>query len=76
MKYVDSFMVKSGAVFQVLTPLYNNYRRALFVSLNKEKSTSELATLLGVKEFSIRILKNQVEIFSPKQLKERILRRR
>lgn len=69
-KLVDSFMVKSGAGFQVLTPLYNNYRRALFVSLNKDKTLSELSNLLGVKEFAIRMLKNQVEIFNPKDLKK------
>ena len=60
---VNSFMVKSGAGFQVLSPLYNNYRRALFVSLNKDKTTSEIAKLLGVKEFAIKMLSNQVKIF-------------
>lgn len=66
---VESFMVKTGAGYQILSPLYNNYRRALFVSLNKDKTTAELAKLLGVKEFAIRMLSNQVKIFAPKQLK-------
>ncbi len=65
---VDSFMVK-GSAFQVLTPLYNNFRRALFVSINKDKTPSELASLLGVKEFAVRMLSNQVKNFSPKKLK-------
>ena len=69
-RLVESFMVKAGAGFQLLSPLYNNYRRALFVSLNKDKSASELAKLLGVKEFAIKMLSNQVKIFTPKQLKQ------
>lgn len=67
---VESFSLKSGTGFQIISTLYNNYRRALFLSLNKEKSTSEIASLLGVKEFAIKMLSNQVKIFSSKKLKE------
>ncbi len=67
---VDSFTVKAGAGFMILSPLFNNYRRALFVSINKDKTSAELATLLGVKEFAIKMLKNQIACFSPKQLKQ------
>ena len=67
---VDSFMVKPGSAFTILSPLYNNYRRALFVSINSTKTASELASMLGVKEFAIKMLKNQVACFSPKQLKQ------
>lgn len=66
---VDSFTHKSGTAFTILSPLFNNYRRALFVSINKDKTTAELATLFGVKEFAVRMLKNQVQVFSPKKLK-------
>ena len=66
---VDSFSFKSGSAFSIMTPLFNNYRRALFVSLNKDKTNSELATLLGVKEYAIKLLQNQVKIYSPKKLK-------
>lgn len=66
---VDSFTYKAGTAYTVLSPLFNNYRRALFVSINKDKTPAELATLLGVKEFAIRMLKNQVQVFSPKKLK-------
>ena len=69
-KLVDSFMVKTGGSFQILTPLYNNYRRALFVSLCKDKTTAELAGLLGIKEFAVKMLNSQVKIFSAKQLKQ------
>lgn len=67
---VDSFMVKPGSAFVILSPLFNNYRRALFVSINKDKTSAELASLLGVKEFAVKMLKNQVSVFSPKQLKQ------
>lgn len=67
---VDSFMVKPGSTFTILSPLYNNYRRALFVSINSTKTPAELASLLGVKEFAVKMLKNQVACFSPKQLKQ------
>lgn len=67
---VDSFMIKPGSAFTVLSPLFNNYRRALFVSINKDKMPAELASLLGVKEFAIKMLKNQVSSFTPKDLKQ------
>lgn len=66
---VDSFALKPGSAFTIISPLYNNYRRALFVSINKDKTSAELATMLGVKEFAIKMLKNQVAVFSAKQLK-------
>ncbi len=68
-KLVDSIMVKAGMGFTILSPLYNNYRRALFVSINKDKTSAELATMLSVKEFAIKMLKNQIAVFSAKQLK-------
>lgn len=67
---VDSFMIKPGSAFVILSPLFNNYRRALFVSINKDKTPAELASMLGVKEFAIKMLKNQIAKFSPKQLKQ------
>ena len=66
---IESFFLKSGTGFQIISTLYNNYRRALYLSLNKEKSLSELASLLSVKEFALKMLSNQVKIFSSKQLK-------
>lgn len=67
---VDSFSYKPGSAFSIIAPLYNHYRRALFVSLNKDKSQGELANILGVKEYAIRILQNQIRVFSPKKLKK------
>ena len=67
---VDSFMVKSGQGFTVLMPLYNTYRRALYVAINKDKTAAELASIFGVKEFAVKMLKNQITVFSSKQLKQ------
>lgn len=66
---VDSFAIKPGSAFTIISPLYNNYRRALFVAINKDRSQSELASLLGIKEFAVRMLKSQTMVFSAKQLK-------
>lgn len=58
---------KSG--FSLLAPLYSNYRRALFVAVNKDKTDEENATLLGVKPYAIKMVKNQINKFTPKKLK-------
>lgn len=68
-KLVDSIMVKAGMGFTILSPLYSNYRRALFVSINKDKTNAELASMMSVKEYAIKMLKNQIAVFSAKQLK-------
>lgn len=68
-KLIDSIMIKAGMGFTILSPLYNNYRRALFVAINKDKTPAELANMLGVKEFAIKMLKNQISVFGAKQLK-------
>ena len=68
-KLVDSIMTKAGMGFTILSPLYNNYRRALYVAINKEKTSAELANMLSVKEFAIKMLKNQISVFTTKQLK-------
>jgi DNA polymerase III delta subunit len=39
------------------------------VSINKDKTSAELASMLSVKEFAIKMLKNQIAVFSAKQLK-------
>lgn len=56
--------------FSILTPLYNNYRRVLFVSINKDKTDAELATMLGVKEYAIKMVKSQAKVFSARNLKK------
>ena len=56
--------------FSILTPLYNNYRRVLYVAINKDKTDSELASLLGVKEYAVKMVKSQAKVFSPRSLKK------
>ena len=71
-KALDLIYTLSGgghSGFSILTPLYNNYRRALFVSINKDKTDEEIASLLGVKPYAIKMVKNQVRFFTPKKLK-------
>ena len=55
--------------FSVLGPLYNNYRRALFVAINKDKTDDEIASLLGVKPYAVKMVRNQALRFTPKKLK-------
>lgn len=61
---------KSGGGFSILTPLYNNYRRALYVSINKDKTDNELASFFGVAPYAVKMTRNQVRFFSPRKLKE------
>lgn len=63
---VDLLGRKNG--FSVIVPLYNNYRRALYVSISQE-SEAVLAANLGIKEFAVKMLRNQIAVFSPKKLK-------
>jgi DNA polymerase-3 subunit delta len=63
---VASLSGKGG--FAILVPLYNNYRRALYVSISG--GDAELATSLGIKEFAVKMLRNQTRVFSPKKLKQ------
>lgn len=56
--------------FSILTPLYNNYRRALFCAINKDKSDEEIANSLGVKAYAIKMMKNQIRYYTPKKLKQ------
>lgn len=68
-EFVNKMAIKPGTSYTILTPMYNHYRRALFVSINKDKTPAELAELLSVKEYAIKMVKNQLAVFSTKQLK-------
>lgn len=63
---VDTLGRKNG--FSILSPLYNNYRRALYVAITNLPD-SALAKNLGIKEFAVKMLRNQLRVFSPKKLK-------
>ena len=60
----------SKGTFSLLTPLYNSYKRALYVAVNKDKTDSELASLLGIKEYAVKMSKNQAKAYNPKKLKQ------
>ena len=66
---IDALVMKAGDGLMLLALLYNNYRRLLFMGINKEKSTAELAEKLGVQEYAVKMLKKQSSYFSIKQLK-------
>lgn len=59
---------KSG--FALIAPLYNNFKRALFVAINKDRTDEQLASSLGVKPFAIKMSKNYIKYFTPKKLKK------
>lgn len=59
---------KSG--FALIAPLYNNFKRALFVAINKDKTEEQLAVCLGVKPYAVKMSKNYVKYFTPKKLKK------
>ena len=39
------------------------------MAINKDKSEEEIASLLGVKPYAVKMVKNQVRYFTPKKLK-------
>ncbi len=56
--------------FSIIAPLYNNFRRALFVCINRDKTDDELANLLGVKNtYAIKMTRSQVAFYTPRKLK-------
>ena len=59
---------KSG--FSILLPLYNNYRRVLYTAINSTMSDKTIAESLGVKEYAIKMCRNQAKVFTPKKLKQ------
>ncbi len=65
---VDTLSKKNG--YSLLMPLYNNYRRVLYVAINANFSDSVLSQKLGVKEFAINKARIQAKVFSPKKLKQ------
>lgn len=67
---LTELMTREKSVFPLLAPIYNNYKRALFVSINRDLTDSELAKLLQVKEFAVKMLRGQTKVFSARDLKK------
>lgn len=70
MDIVTTLENQNKAGFGIITPLYNNYRRAFFVMVNRDKTDAELAKLLGVKEYAIKMMRGQIVAFTPVKLKQ------
>lgn len=64
---LNMLSLKTG--FGILNALYNNYRRLLYVAVTKTSDLA-LAQKLGTKEFAIKMLRNQLEVFSPRKIKK------
>ena len=70
MLVLKSLIKTEKSLYTIIGMLYNTYRRALYASINKDKTDLELAALLGVKEYAIKMLNNQIKTFSPRKLKQ------
>ena len=51
----------------LLSALYSNYRRLLYIAISKETDVT-LAEKLNVKEFAIKMARNQIRYFTPKKI--------
>ncbi|MBQ7452685.1 MAG: DNA polymerase III subunit delta [Clostridia bacterium] len=69
LKLLDAMIQKEKSLYTIIALLYNTYKRALFVAILKEKTDRELGELLGIKEFAVKMLRNQIRVFSPKKIK-------
>ncbi len=69
MTLLDLMIFSKESPQTLLSMLLSNFRRIFYVSVSK-CSTSELASLLGVKEYSIKIAKKMAIKFTPKKLKQ------
>lgn len=50
--------------------IYSHFRRLFMVALNQEKNRFELAQMLGVKEYAVKMTLTQVNLFTKSQLKK------
>ena len=70
MEIASNLIKTEKSLYSIIGMLYNTYRRALFVSINKEKTDAELASLFNVKEYAVKMLRNQTKIFGARKLKQ------
>jgi len=50
--------------------IYSHFRRLFHVALNQNSSNAEIAKMLGVKEYAVKMTQNQVKLFSKSALKK------
>ncbi|MBQ9790563.1 MAG: DNA polymerase III subunit delta [Clostridia bacterium] len=70
LEMVQALSLQGKSGFSILTPLYNNYRRVLFTAINNTMRDAEIAEALGVKEYAIKMCRNQARAFTPRKLKK------
>ncbi len=68
---INDMLSKGETMQRLLISVYNYFRRLLHVAISSE-SDSQLATLLGVKEFAIKKTKAQAKQFSKRALKKAV----
>ena len=66
---MNQMMMYEKNIFSIWSVLYNHFRR-MFYAKTSNKTTKELADILGVKEFAITKAKQQASEFKPMQLKK------
>lgn len=50
--------------------IYSHFRRLFMVALNKNSTNFELAQMLGIKEYAVKMTQNQVNLFTKGSLKK------
>lgn len=66
---LNNLMVKEKSAYSMIIPLYNNFKRALYISINRSLSDKDLAAYLQIKEFAVKMLRAQTRVFSAVELK-------
>lgn len=67
---LDDMKAKKDEFRTLPAIIFSHFRRLFMVSLNADKSKQELAQLLGVKEYAVKMTLAQVPLFTKAQLKK------
>lgn len=68
---INDMMSKGETAQRILVSVYNYFRRLLLIAIS-DKPNSELASMLGIKEFAVRKTKDQAEMFKKRALKSAV----
>ena len=68
---INEMLLKNETPQRILVSVYNYFRRLLHIAIS-DKSNSELAWLLGVKEYAVSKSKEQAKYFKPRALKKAV----
>lgn len=67
---LDDMKAKKDEFRTLPAIIFSHFRRLFMVALNADKSRQELAQLLGVKEYAVKMTLAQVSLFTKSQLKK------